>query len=144
VTCPPPVLDFQTEDYEKEAVPRVRGLRRNRDGGSEVARGHTWSEVTRGGQRAAASESCRLVLLLALSSFPAFPSSALCPGSVVSTCSPGPAPGRCNHELMGWGKLAGPSSPWSCGRCMSQPWARRLSNLPSGLLPCKEATLPTS
>lgn len=67
-----------------------------------------WSEVARGGQRAAASESCKMVLWLALSSFPAFPASAWCPGPVVSTCSPGPEPGRCSHELMGRGKLAGP------------------------------------
>lgn len=71
-------------------------------------RAHMWLEVTRRGQRAAASESCRVALLLALSCFPAFLSSALCLGSVVSTCSPGPAPGKCNHELMGRGKLAGP------------------------------------
>lgn len=126
MTCPPPICDLQREDYEKEAVPRVRGLRGWVTGGqrshvearghrwsevtrggqrSQVVRGHPWRpEVTRGGQRAAALESCRMVLLFALSSFPAFPSSALCPGSLSAPAPAGQS--LADVTMSSWGGVS--------------------------------------
>lgn len=112
--------------------------------------GDEWPEVTCG-QRSHTEARGPLCLSLVgwFCSWPSavFPPAHPWPCAQALLSAPAP-PGQrlADVTMSSWGGVSWqvPSSPWSCGRCMSQPWARRLSNLPSGLLPCKEATLPTS
>lgn len=53
---------------------------------------------------------------------------------------PEPAPGKRSHEIMGWGKLAGPRSLMEPRQVHGvEPWAWRLCNLS----PSRKAALPT-